>query len=345
MQELTRHINARDRALELSVPYMTLLMYVSSLARDPAPRAVQFALMYSPGERLRKIRNFCSSRDSTGSRGAVLHTLHGLADVDVAIAAVVKLAGVAAFVSGLEYLLAPQLLRDEGLQGWRVAALRRARYVGPRAASICGILFRYPNVLALVGSWTVLSGLLVVAPTHYGATPWVLLPLVICLGLAFFRNNYGHDGADQLVWLTLWGLLPVSLVGSREAESLYLWFVAVQVCLAYAVAGVAKASSQTWRKGTVLVGILGTEIYGNRRIARALAVHPTLATLQARFIIIFECSFAGLLLMPLQLVAIWLLAGLAFHIFNAYAMGLNSFVWSFAAGYPAVVHCVMARGW
>jgi hypothetical protein len=53
-QELTKHINARDKTLELSVPYLTLLNYVSHLPRGISPQAVQFLLMFSAGEDLNK---------------------------------------------------------------------------------------------------------------------------------------------------------------------------------------------------------------------------------------------------------------------------------------------------
>jgi hypothetical protein len=54
MQEFSRHVNERDPVLELSIPYLTLLNYVSCLFRNPLPEQVQFLLMYSAGEQADK---------------------------------------------------------------------------------------------------------------------------------------------------------------------------------------------------------------------------------------------------------------------------------------------------
>ena len=37
--------------------------------------------------------------------------------------------------------------------------------------------------------------------------------------------------------------------------------------------------------------------------------------------------------------------GVAFHVMNAVVMGLNSFFWSFAATYPAVIFCAIGPGY
>jgi hypothetical protein len=49
-QEFAKHVEARDRALELSIPYLTLLNYVSCLPRSPSPNWTQFLLMWSAGD-------------------------------------------------------------------------------------------------------------------------------------------------------------------------------------------------------------------------------------------------------------------------------------------------------
>jgi hypothetical protein len=46
-----------------------------------------------------------------------------------------------------------------------------------------------------------------------------------------------------------------------------------------------------------------------------------------------------MLIAPRPLAILLLLSGIAFHVTAAIAMGLNTFLWSFLATYPALVYC------
>jgi hypothetical protein len=237
------------------------------------------------------------------------------------------------------------LLSDDGLLSWRVGSLRRTWASKGALHRFLDSLFRYPNVLLIVAVYTLLASIILVLPIEYAGRPWLVIPLAACTCILFLRNNYGFDGADQLMWLIFAALVPVSLVGTDETKIAYLWFIAAQVSLAYGVAGIAKAAAKGWRDGIFLAGIVGTKIYGYPKLAAWLVRRPRQAIVHSRMIIFFECSFLLMIVMPLPVALFWLLAGLVFHLINAFIMGLNTFVWAFAAAYPALLYCLLMRGW
>lgn len=48
-QEFSKHVNVGDRALELAIPYLALLNYISCIPRSISPGFTQFLIMYSAG--------------------------------------------------------------------------------------------------------------------------------------------------------------------------------------------------------------------------------------------------------------------------------------------------------
>ena len=173
----------------------------------------------------------------------------------------------------------------------------------------------------------------------------ILLAIAILSMSLVVRTTYGHDGSDQMTSVIFWPLGICMLVGTDLVTTAGVWFIAMQACLSYLTAGVAKASARGWRDGSYLVGIAGTQIYGNASIAAHLKAHPRLAKLISRFIIGWECFFPLVIVTPYPLSIAILISGVLFHALNAVLMGLNCFLWTFVATYPAILYCVQSRGW
>jgi hypothetical protein len=153
------------------------------------------------------------------------------------------------------------------------------------------------------------------------------------------RSPYGTDGADQLLLIIFVAAALASIVGTTIAQGLFLWFVTLQACLAYAIAGVAKLWSPAWRRGDALPGILGTSNYGDRRFGPLLSRHPVACRWLGWSVIALECSFP-LVLLGIPLVTYSLVGALAtFHVGALFLMRLNTFLWAFAATYPSVIFC------
>jgi hypothetical protein len=260
-----------------------------------------------------------------------------------AVSIVAKLAALEVIVVCAEYIADPRQLRDEGLMSWKVGRLRNV-WLAASGALLDPVL-RYPNVLAIVSFRLLLAAVILFAPLVFISSAWITVPAALFTGVFLLRNSYGLDGADQMTWIIFTGLAIASLVGTPLAETTYLWFLALQACLAYATAGIAKASASHWRNGSCLVGIFGTRIYGHAKLADFLRQNPTIANLLARLLIVWQCSFPVVLLAPVPVGLSILGIGVLFHLANAYFMGLNTFVWSFVATYPAILFFVQSRGW
>jgi hypothetical protein len=262
----------------------------------------------------------------------------------LAFTLVVKLAAFMLLVSNFEILVNVRQLSDAGLMSWKVGRLRSAWLTNRHVEHVLGLVVRHPNVIVLIGFRLLAAGWILVGPLDLITNP-LLLGLIFASGIILFvRNSYGYDGADQMNWIVFGGLLLVSVEPTIYVKSVFLWFVAGQACLSYGVAGFAKALSEGWRDGRYLAGIMGTRIYGHPMIADLLRDHQVRAKCMSWAIIIWECSFPLVLLLPFSFAVVVITLGVCFHLFNAYVMGLNTFVWSFVATYPAILFCVSARG-
>ncbi|WP_405833249.1 MULTISPECIES: hypothetical protein [unclassified Streptomyces] len=149
----------------------------------------------------------------------------------------------------------------------------------------------------------------------------------------------GEDGSDQM--LTIMGTAyAISLMlsfadGVPEAG---LCFIGAQACLAYSAAGIAKLISPCWRSGDAIRGILSTRTYGARRLAAAVRRVPGAALFTSWVTMTFESLFVLAPFLPR--VPLFTLLGVAvlFHASTAAVMGLNGFLWSFVATYPAIIY-------
>jgi hypothetical protein len=129
-----------------------------------------------------------------------------------------------------------------------------------------------------------------------------------------------------------------SLYYTEATATITLVFLAGQSCLSYFLAGVAKCLGHSWRDGTAVRDIFRTRSYGQSFLSRLLHRSPILAAGATWFALGFECSFPLVLVLPPPLSLIYLILGCLFHLVNAFAMGLNLFVWAYLATYPAVLY-------
>jgi hypothetical protein len=80
-------------------------------------------------------------------------------------------------------------------------------------------------------------------------------------------------------------------------------------------------------------------MYGSPLAARLVKGRCRVCAALAWSIILAECLFPLALLTPFPITLVLLAAGAAFHIASGVFMGLNTFIWSFLATYPAVLWC------
>lgn len=170
---------------------------------------------------------------------------------------------------------------------------------------------------------------------------------LICIGvivaLSLFlhlRVPFGLDGSDQMLLLIFVALfLQSSFPDDAIVTNACLWFIALQACLSYTTAGIAKLVSPVWRSGDAMFLITNTQSYGTRAISALLLEYPVLSSLMAWIVITFECVFPLALVLGIPGCFAILTWGVLFHVGNGLLMGLNTFIWAFLATYPAIVYC------
>ena len=115
-----------------------------------------------------------------------------------------------------------------------------------------------------------------------------------------------------------------------------LLYVAIQTLLSYFVAGVVKLANAEWRRGYALRAFIAQPGYSVPALVSRI-LHTRLRVLVASWaVIIFECSVPAAVVSA-QSATIFAATAFTFHIGNAYAFGLNRFLPTWAAAWPAVL--------
>jgi hypothetical protein len=241
-------------------------------------------------------------------------------------------------VGTLEYLAVVPAFANTGVYSGRITRLRMRPPGNPRLEPLLDRLFGERVVRVLLFTRLLLLALAVVFPIGSAAFS-VVMGLLVVNVLAFnWRRMYGDDGSDQMnsiLLLTLW--LCVGPHSTALVLKLGLGFIALQACLSYATAGIAKLLSAQWRGGEAIFRIFNTAAYGIGPVARFLGRHPGFGRLLCWSVIVIECLFPLCLFLPEPWNWTFLVWGALFHLQCAVIMGLNSFLWAFLATYPALL--------
>lgn len=251
-------------------------------------------------------------------------------------------AGLAMLLNTAELLTCSSLTADDGLLSWRVSRLQtrwRVRGVVSVVFAMMMPAHRYRRVLW--GRFAVALGLLISCATGTGLS--FMLPLALIAALVVsVRSPFGLDGAFQMtiVILSAFSLGSIAqALGSDRALELAIGAVGVQLALSYGIAGFAKAVSPMWWDGRALRGIMLTRTYGDPVLLRRLATSGLVWPLSWS-VILFELTLGSFPLFPESVALGALIVGVAFHATNAAVMGLNDFLVSFLAAYPAALYLV-----
>jgi hypothetical protein len=257
------------------------------------------------------------------------------------IFAIALIACTGAAVATLEWIACRPQLKDDGLFSWKV--------IGTRDSAVgegfwCRLLNWLLSFRPFVGLLAVRLAALIALPVALrlgrGVLP-ALSVIILTSLLMHFRSPWGMDGSDQMLTQIFGALFLSAAAGTELATEAALWFIALQACLSYATAGIAKAVSPYWHGGNAVFAIFNTRTYGYEPIARFLISQPELTKAMTWGAVCMESAF------PLALVAgypgclLFIGWGFTFHLMNAGVMGLNSFLWAFTATYPAVIYAAV----
>jgi hypothetical protein len=252
--------------------------------------------------------------------------------------AVESIAAVGVCISSLEWLTHRRPLADDGLFSWSVFSLQTRWLAAGPIARVIRTAIGYRGLLALLIARLAVGAALIATSHPQWRAYFVLFLAGSSLALRV-RLPIGGDGSDQLSTLLFVALGVGYIAGTPWAMSLSLWFVAAQGALAYATAGILKLVERGWRNGEYLFRVWGTTTYGAQWINSVIRGHRWLAIVASWYVIAFEVTFPSVIVAPRPLGLAILVMGVTFHVTTAVTMGLNTFLWSFVATYPAIVWC------
>jgi hypothetical protein len=256
-----------------------------------------------------------------------------------ALGAVARVIALAILLQTIETWQMRASAADDGV--WRWADLRREMTVFPRPVrALLDALLAYPRFLVLLVVRAVAAAVLLVAP---GVASVALAALVVLLAstllLALRWRGSMNGGSDFMTLVVLSALTAAAAFPARPLVALgACWYIAIQACNSYFVAGVVKLRAPAWRAGRALPAFLAGAVHDATPILGVLARRPWLARAASWSVIALECGFPLALWRPASCAAL-VGAALAFHIANVYVFGLNRFLWTWAATYPALYFC------
>lgn len=150
-------------------------------------------------------------------------------------------------------------------------------------------------------------------------------------------GGYGLDGSDHALAVHYGAQLVASFSkAGSAAERAAFDFVAAQGILSYLVSGLAKLASPAWRTGTAMPAIMRATTYGDEKLFRKLHDYPALAKAVSWGTIIGETAVIVAVIAPAPVRIGWQAGMLVMHAGIARYMGLNRFLWAFAAFHPVL---------
>jgi len=256
-------------------------------------------------------------------------------DPSQALSLAVRLCAVGQLVGLIELMLVRGELSDGGFLDWTMIGNLSPQVRTSPGSAMRRVFRRLPRPafgVLLVTDAAAATALLVwpaVAP---------LIALAVALEIVVLkRHHLTVDGSDQMTVVVLVACLLGRIGGDAVSARAAVSFLAAELTLAYAVSGFAKATSSQWRSGVAFTIIAQTRMYGQAAVARVVRGFPLAGRSAGYMVLAWESLCFVTLTAPPPVVIALLLAGLGFHAGCAIVMGLNRFIWAFAAGYPALL--------
>jgi hypothetical protein len=264
-------------------------------------------------------------------------------DQEITYAFIVILASIGVFIASLELLTLKAEFEDRGLFSWDVlrTVSRATLSVGTgRPRQLISHPFFVP---AVTGARALAALFLIFFSNRYALGTACVFVIMAASIVMYWRAPLGLDGSDQMS-LIIFVAVAICKVfpGDVHVAQASLWFIAVQGCLSYFVAGIAKVISPVWRSGEAVRRVLGTRTYGSRRSASLVSGRAGVCVALSWLLMLFECTFPLALAFGKSGFAVFAVLGIFFHVTNAAIMGLNTFVWAFVATYPAIFFCAVS---
>ena len=246
-----------------------------------------------------------------------------------------RLLGLAVFLQSIELLQLRGAMSARGVWQWALirSELRGVPAILRRAFDQ---LLEYPNVVGLISAQLAAAGtILILPPTHRHWLPLFVIFTSTVLIAIRFRGTF-NGGSDYMTTLVALMLLIARLFPLHSTVgAACLYYIAVQTCLSYFVAGIVKIRNTEWHTGSVLPRFLNTPRYAAPSTIRSALSGPSASVAASWGVMVFECAFPAALFSP-RLATALISAAFLFHLTNVFVFGLNRFLFAWMSTYPAV---------
>jgi hypothetical protein len=244
---------------------------------------------------------------------------------------------IGALISSSELLQIHRSLRSKNLLSWRINRLAHPSIT--RVIEKLGVegVFGYPGILGILA---IRAGAALVTIATFFASESSVIPLVVLsiTTLIFtFRSSESNDGSDQMGSIAVLACTLTEISGTQAGKCIGLTFIAFQASLAYGTSGFLKAGAKGWRDGTFVLDILRTSSFGNKHVLGFLKNKLLLVTLLGCGVAYGDCGLSVAMFLPPPVCITTLACGVMLHVGIAFVLGLNTFLWSFVATYPALL--------
>lgn len=244
-----------------------------------------------------------------------------------------RLISFAVFWQSAEMLQLKENFSEKGV--WRWSTLRHA-YKG--TAALWTPFFQESSFTALVYARLVLSFYCLLFP---GTAAIAVLTVLFVLGLIRTRGVF-NGGSDYMSFLILFALSVSAVLPGSKTTLLALWYIALQSCLSFFVAGLHKVRFSSWRNGRALKNIMTHASLLSEKRKRLFLKHQNLILFLSWAVLVFELSFPVVFISPTYIGVAYIFAAFAFNVANFFIFGLNRFVLAWLASYPALYFCIQS---
>lgn len=152
-------------------------------------------------------------------------------------------------------------------------------------------------------------------------------------------ESHGIHGFDQMT-LILFGVLTLhaAFESAPYMDEMCLWFLALQLCISYAAAGLRKCKVPVWKSGRTLYILGRHSVFKSRILHQFTAKFPRLSQGLSWGVILMQMAFPLVLFSGQAGLVVFLGWGLVFHLMTGWLMGLPQFSLTWPVNYLAVCY-------
>jgi hypothetical protein len=254
-----------------------------------------------------------------------------LASLPAALAWTERLTALALALQTIELLQLRWAWSDDGIWRWSLLAPEHRQLAAPLRWLLARLLPARPFGVLL---WLRLLAAVALGSGAGGGCALFLLLTQVAIGVRFRGTFNGGSDTFSVVLLVALSLAQL-LASSAAAQQAALLYISVQLTLSYFIAGLAKLQHAEWRSGGALSACVDSARYGTPSwLVRALDGKTRLSVLSFG-LLGFECGFPLAWSGP-RTAGVFIGLGLCFHLGTWLLLGLNRFVFVWAAAYPAL---------